>query len=86
MEFIIGLAMKFWQWTVLIAGVIVAAIINFTDKNFYNKEFNKAMNAEIVADNTRGKFETFANPEQKAKAAEKYKLELGLINKIEYEN
>ena len=54
--------------------------------DFYNKEFNKAMNAEIVADNTRGKFETFANPEQKAKAAEKYKLELGLINKIEFEN
>ena len=32
MEFIIALAMKFWQWTVLIAVVIVAAIINFTDK------------------------------------------------------
>ena len=27
MEFIIGLAMKFWQWTVLIAVVIVAAVI-----------------------------------------------------------
>ena len=55
-------------------------------RDFQNKEFNKAMNAEILADNTRGKFETFANPEQKAKAAEKYKLELGLINKIEFEN
>ena len=32
MEFIIALAMKFWQWTVLIAVVIVGAIINFTDK------------------------------------------------------
>ena len=37
MEFIIGLAMKFWQWTVLIAVVIVAAIINFTDKRAKTK-------------------------------------------------
>ena len=28
MELIITLAMKFWQWTVLIAVVIIAAIIN----------------------------------------------------------
>ena len=54
--------------------------------DFYNKEFNKAMNAEIIADNTRGKFETFSNPEQKAKAAQKYKLELNLINQIEFDN
>ena len=54
--------------------------------NFFNKEFNKAMNEEILADNTRGKFETFANPEAKQKAAEKYKLELGLINQIEFDN
>ena len=32
MEFIIALATKFWQWTVLIAVVIIGAIINFTDK------------------------------------------------------
>ena len=32
MELIIALAMKFWQWTVLIAIVIIGAIINFTDK------------------------------------------------------
>ena len=32
MEFIIALAMKFWQWTVLIAVVIIGAVINFTDK------------------------------------------------------
>ena len=32
MEFILALAMKFWQWTVLIAIVIIGAIINFTDK------------------------------------------------------
>ena len=37
MELIIGLAMKFWQWTVLIAVVIVAAIINFTDKRAKTK-------------------------------------------------
>ena len=37
MEFIIGLAMKFWQWTVLIAVVIIAAIINFTDKRATTK-------------------------------------------------
>ncbi len=54
--------------------------------DFFNKEFNKAMNEEILADNTRGKFETFANPEAKQKAAEKYKLELGLINQIEFDN
>ncbi len=32
MEFIIALATKFWQWTVLITVVIIGAIINFTDK------------------------------------------------------
>ena len=38
MELILTLAMKFWQWTVLIAVVIiVAAIINFTDKRAKTK-------------------------------------------------
>tara|TARA_B100000941_G_scaffold129607_1_gene91564 strand:- start:260 stop:850 length:591 start_codon:yes stop_codon:yes gene_type:complete len=32
MEFIIALAMKFWQWTVLISVVIISAIINYADK------------------------------------------------------
>ena len=32
MELILALAMKFWQWTILIAVVIIGAIINFTDK------------------------------------------------------
>jgi len=32
MELLIALAMKFWQWSILIAVVIIAAIINFTDK------------------------------------------------------
>ena len=41
MEMILALAMKFWQWTVLIAVVIVAAIINFTDKRAKTKlKFN----------------------------------------------
>ena len=41
MEIILALAVKFWQWTVLIAVVIVAAIINFTDKRAKTKlKFN----------------------------------------------
>ena len=32
MEIILALAMKFWQWSILIAVVIIGAIINFTDK------------------------------------------------------
>jgi hypothetical protein len=41
MELILALAMKFWQWTVLIAVVIIAAIINFTDKRSKTKmKFN----------------------------------------------
>ena len=32
MELLLTLAMKFWQWTVLIAVVIIAAIINVFDK------------------------------------------------------
>ena len=38
MELLIGLAMKFWQWTVLIAVVIIAAVINFTDKRAKTKK------------------------------------------------
>ena len=30
MEIIVALAMKFWQWSILIAVVIIGAIINFT--------------------------------------------------------
>tara|TARA_A100001391_G_scaffold45383_1_gene26688 strand:- start:345 stop:935 length:591 start_codon:yes stop_codon:yes gene_type:complete len=37
MELIITLAMKFWQWTVLIAVVLVAAIINWTDRRAKTK-------------------------------------------------
>ena len=37
MELIIALAMKFWQWTVLIAVVIIAALINVFDKKAKTK-------------------------------------------------
>ena len=37
MELILTLAMKFWQWTVLIAVILVAAIINWTDRRAKTK-------------------------------------------------
>ena len=37
MEFIFALAMKFWQWTILIAVVIIGWAINFFDKRRPNK-------------------------------------------------
>ena len=37
MEMIVALAVKFWQWTVLIAVVLVAAWINWTDKRAKTK-------------------------------------------------
>ena len=37
MEFIIALATKFWQWSILIAVVIIGAIINFADKKATTK-------------------------------------------------
>ena len=58
MEMILALAMKFWQWTVLIAVVIIAAIINFTDKRattklkFYYKGMPKLQPVPIK---TKGK-------------------------------
>ena len=58
MELIIGLAMKFWQWTVLIAVVLVAAWINWTDKRattklkFYYKGMPKLQPLPIA---TKGK-------------------------------
>ena len=58
MELIIALAMKFWQWTVLIAVVIIAAIINWTDKRattklkFYYKGMPKLQPVPIL---TKGK-------------------------------
>ena len=58
MELILTLAMKFWQWTVLIAVVIIGAIINFTDKRsktklkFYYKGMPKLQPVPIT---TKGK-------------------------------
>ena len=37
MEFIITLAIKFWQWTILIAVVIIGWLINGLDKRRPNK-------------------------------------------------
>ena len=58
MELIVSLAMKFWQWTILIAVVIIGAIINFTDKRkkpnlkFYFKGFPEL---QPIAIKTKGK-------------------------------
>jgi hypothetical protein len=58
MEIILALAVKFWQWTVLIAVVIIAAIINWADKRattklkFYYKGMPKLQPVPIV---TKGK-------------------------------
>ena len=47
MDFIIGLATQFWQWSILIAVVIIGSIINFADKKaktklkFYYKDMPK---------------------------------------------
>ena len=37
MELIISLAMKFWQWTILIALIIVGFIVNLFDKKIDNR-------------------------------------------------
>tara|TARA_R100001377_G_scaffold56125_1_gene33350 strand:+ start:547 stop:1131 length:585 start_codon:yes stop_codon:yes gene_type:complete len=37
MEILITLAMKFWQWTILIAIIIIGFIINLFDKNIDNR-------------------------------------------------
>ena len=58
MELILTLAMKFWQWTILIAVVIIGAIINFTDKRKKpNIKFNFKGFPELqpVAIKTKGK-------------------------------
>ena len=58
MELIFTLAMKFWQWTILIAVVIIGAIINFTDKRKKpNLKFNFQFFPELqpLAIKTKGK-------------------------------
>ena len=37
MDFILGLATQFWQWTILIDVVIIGAFINFTDRRAKTK-------------------------------------------------
>ena len=37
MEILISLAMKFWQWTILIAIILIGFIINLFDKNIDNR-------------------------------------------------
>ena len=57
-EFILAMAMKFWQWTVLIAVVIIAAVINYTDKRAKTKmKFNFKGFPELkpIAIKTKGK-------------------------------
>ena len=43
MEILIALAMKFWQWSILIAVVIIAALINLLDKK---KKSNLSFHAD----------------------------------------
>ena len=46
MELILTLAMKFWQWTVLIAVVIIGAIINLLDKKTLSKVYRGIIKPE----------------------------------------
>ena len=38
MEFIFALAVKFWQWTLVIAFIIIGYLINVFDKRKPNKQ------------------------------------------------
>jgi hypothetical protein len=58
MELILTLAMKFWQWTVLIAVVIIAAIINKFDKRAKTKlkfEYKELPHLQPLRISTKGK-------------------------------
>ena len=58
MELILTLAMKFWQWTVLIAVVIIAAIINKFDKRAKTKlkfEYKELPHLQPLKISTKGK-------------------------------
>ena len=58
MELIIALAMKFWQWTILIAVVIIGAIINFTDARKKPKlkfKYNELPSMQALKISTKGK-------------------------------
>ena len=49
MELIMTLAMKFWQWTILIAVVIIAAIMNAFDKKAKPKKIGIKISKVIVS-------------------------------------
>ena len=58
MDFIIGLATQFWQWTILIAVVIIGAIINFADKKANTKlkfYYNGMPKLQPIPIKTKGK-------------------------------
>jgi hypothetical protein len=58
MEFIITLAMKFWQWTVLIAVVIIGYLINVLDKRRPNKlkfSYTELPHLQALKISTKGK-------------------------------
>ena len=40
MELLIAMAMKFWQWSLLILFVIIGFLINLIDKKKTNLKFN----------------------------------------------
>ena len=58
MELILTLAMKFWQWTILIAVVIIGAIINFTDRRKKPKlkfKYDELPSMQALPIRTKGK-------------------------------
>ena len=58
MELLISLAMKFWQWSLLIAVVIVGAIINYADKRKKVKlkfSYNELPHLQPLKISTKGK-------------------------------
>ena len=48
MELIVGLAMKFWQWSVLIALIIIGFVINLFDKKIDNRVNFKYKNFPVM--------------------------------------
>ena len=61
---------------------------DLTPAEVFKKAYDESLGAEILDDlnNAGGKFPIFGSQENKDKAALKYKLELDLINKKEFEN
>ena len=58
MELIITLAMKFWQWTILIAVVIIGWLINVLDKRRENKlkfSYTELPSMQALKISTKGK-------------------------------